>query len=1069
MATLGSLLFFIRAKNSEFKSKMDESKKKVKEFDGQIDKTKKSLQNWANTAKKTGIALTAVSGIIGTVSLGFAKLASDANEVQSRFNHIFEGMEQEANQWATNFANSFGQVRSEVQGWVAGLQDTFEPMGVATSMAWDMSKALTQLSVDWGSFYNTETGNAMRDIQSAMVGQHETVRKYGIIITETRLKQEAIKQGWMEEGEELTELQKIQARYNLILEGSKKAQGDYLRTQDQFANQLRETRNLAKSIGEEFGQSAVPAFQSLLSVGKNVLGWLRDLSPATKQSVTQIGLLTAGVSGAVGVLMIVLSLLPQLKIGLLSLKASFAPFFVTGVIVAGLIAVLNRLMNIRREMSLIAQDAEKIETKAEAEIALRDVKELKERYIAERYRDDYGNLPLNLRDRQLYTEADVINEPEYQKLLNQEKALEARLNELETQERLIEEEQKILEEMRKKRSEMIAGDITEEDYLAFLQDQIDAEKWSADVRAQMIMELEALNQDIQSNITDNLKDGLSQREKLLRQYKDDIELLELEGHKRELKSLEQQKMQEIEDAERAKNEALKEAQEKGLAPESADYQQIIKDWDEAIKLIENYWERRSHIVIKKAKEESLAFEKDYQNQLALIGKEGLERELELLEQKREAAIKEAQDKEDALDEINELYELEKQQIQEKYQKMEEERLKSWNERYILLTKEGLERELEENRIARESALAEAQELAIESNESKLEAQEQFRQEEIEINKFYDEKEAQIKEKYQKMEEAEQERSRQKEMQAELRKQQFLLQQREISYYDYLDYIEKQLEAEKEHTDNWYSLMQERQNTLNTIVQNEMKHYQEQSKEMFENENERITWLINKLMILKERYADNNIIVHLLGEEIKKLRDNIADPPPEDALNWLENMFVAVGYKAEEAQRNFQDFRDALVDGLMDAINKGEDFLATLKNIADQIADMVVKRGIVEPFVDWALSGLGIAHSGALVTTSGLVRDLPSYHSGGKIPGLTTDERIIKVLTGERILSRNQNKKFEAGQMGKTEIVEVYNINAVDAKSFQRLLGENKATIVNISAENIANNGTLRKVMKRFGG
>ena len=35
--------------------------------------------------------------------------------------------------------------------------------------------------------------------------------------------------------------------------------------------------------------------------------------------------------------------------------------------------------------------------------------------------------------------------------------------------------------------------------------------------------------------------------------------------------------------------------------------------------------------------------------------------------------------------------------------------------------------------------------------------------------------------------------------------------------------------------------------------------------------------------------------------------------------------------------------------------------------------------------------------------------------GGRIPGFVPDERIIKVLTGERILSRGQNKKFEAGE------------------------------------------------------
>ena len=44
MATLGSLLFFIRAKNSEFKQKMDESKKKIRELNKEVENQKKEFK-----------------------------------------------------------------------------------------------------------------------------------------------------------------------------------------------------------------------------------------------------------------------------------------------------------------------------------------------------------------------------------------------------------------------------------------------------------------------------------------------------------------------------------------------------------------------------------------------------------------------------------------------------------------------------------------------------------------------------------------------------------------------------------------------------------------------------------------------------------------------------------------------------------------------------------------------------------------------------------------------------------------------------------------------------------------
>jgi len=176
---------------------------------------------------------------------------------------------------------------------------------------------------------------------------------------------------------------------------------------------------------------------------------------------------------------------------------------------------------------------------------------------------------------------------------------------------------------------------------------------------------------------------------------------------------------------------------------------------------------------------------------------------------------------------------------------------------------------------------------------------------------------------------------------------------------------------------------------------------------------------------------------------------------------LSNLFKEIGFSTEEIEYKFNELRDSLVEGLTAAITKGENFLDTLKSIADQIASMVVQRGLVEPFVNWALAGIGFAHEGAYVSPAGLIRDMPRYHSGG----LASDEVPAVLQTGERVLSREQNKAFERGEFGKTEIHNHVTINAVDAASFAQLVRRNPDAITSVIAEDYRRNGLTRKIIK----
>ncbi|MFW6327557.1 MAG: hypothetical protein ACOC2F_04525, partial [Bacteroidota bacterium] len=152
MPNLGSLVYRVKTKNSQFKRGMAENKQEIKDFDRSAQKSQSTLQKYSQTFKRTGVALTAFGAIVTGVGYKLARLASDANEIQSRFNHVFGEMADDANDWAESFAEDFGQSRSEIKSMMATLQDTLVPMGVAEDKAYDLNKQITSLALDMSSF-----------------------------------------------------------------------------------------------------------------------------------------------------------------------------------------------------------------------------------------------------------------------------------------------------------------------------------------------------------------------------------------------------------------------------------------------------------------------------------------------------------------------------------------------------------------------------------------------------------------------------------------------------------------------------------------------------------------------------------------------------------------------------------------------------------------------------------------------------------------------------------------------------------------------------------------------------
>ena len=158
-------------------------------------------------------------------------------------------------------------------------------MGFARDKAAELSKQLVTLAIDVASFNDKADADVIRDFQSALVGNTETVRKYGIVITEARLKQEALDSGLIKVARTLTEQEKIQIRLNLIMQGTTDAQGDAIRTADSFNNRMKALDASVETLSIALGELLLP-------VATKVVGVLIDITNAftlLKQSTDDYG------------------------------------------------------------------------------------------------------------------------------------------------------------------------------------------------------------------------------------------------------------------------------------------------------------------------------------------------------------------------------------------------------------------------------------------------------------------------------------------------------------------------------------------------------------------------------------------------------------------------------------------------------------------------------------------------------------------------------------------------------------------------------------------------------------
>lgn len=250
-----------------------------------------NLGRVAATAAVGGLAIMGTA--VAAVTAKLISMGSDAQEMQGKFDVVFGEMAGPVTQQLAQFAGEVGRSRFELMGFSATIQDTLVPLGFAREAAADMSVDVVKLATDLASFNNLDTSQVIEDIQSALVGNTETLRKYGVVASQAAIEQYAMNQGLWDGKDAMDAQTKAAAIMGIIMDGTADAQGDAARTSESFANQMRGLQASITDTATEIGLKLLPVAEPLLAIlsnlAQNVLGWLMEKFEALEPIIARVG------------------------------------------------------------------------------------------------------------------------------------------------------------------------------------------------------------------------------------------------------------------------------------------------------------------------------------------------------------------------------------------------------------------------------------------------------------------------------------------------------------------------------------------------------------------------------------------------------------------------------------------------------------------------------------------------------------------------------------------------------------------------------------------------------------
>ena len=272
MSVIGDLYWRIKGDTKD----IDKSLKKTDTKVGGLQKTFGGLSKFISGA----FVAVAVAGIakVGKATIGLAADAAESvNAVEVVFGDAAEGILA----FSENSVKNLGLSSTAFNELSTVIGAQLKLAGGDIDLLDDKVIELSTRAADVASVFNVDVNDSLTAFGSALRGEAEPARRFGVNISDVAVQAEALASGLIKNKNEMTDQIKIQARYNIIMKQTDDLAGDFNNTQGSFSNQLKIAKASVSELGIEIGQTLLPAATKSVTIFTTLISKAVDFAAAT--------------------------------------------------------------------------------------------------------------------------------------------------------------------------------------------------------------------------------------------------------------------------------------------------------------------------------------------------------------------------------------------------------------------------------------------------------------------------------------------------------------------------------------------------------------------------------------------------------------------------------------------------------------------------------------------------------------------------------------------------------------------------------------------------------------------
>ena len=280
---------------SSYEKAVTDAEQKTKSFEARMGKIASKISSIGDKISSFGTKLTV--GITTPLALAGKSAVTAASDFDENLNKVevaFGDCSAAVKNWADDATESFGLSKNQALEATALFGDMATSMGLSQAEAAHMSMLLAGLAGDLASFKNIGIDQAMTALNGVFTGETESLKQLGIVMTEVNLQEFADGMGLVYD--EMSQAEKVQLRYNYVMEQSANAQGDYARTSDGTANSMRTFQASVENLGISLGQYLLPLITPLIQKATEMVNAFANADPELQQLILKI----AGIAAVSG-------------------------------------------------------------------------------------------------------------------------------------------------------------------------------------------------------------------------------------------------------------------------------------------------------------------------------------------------------------------------------------------------------------------------------------------------------------------------------------------------------------------------------------------------------------------------------------------------------------------------------------------------------------------------------------------------------------------------------------------------------------------------------------------------